>query len=65
MHGGVTGMVQAIKVDPEHGTDIVYIMTDLEQTEITVRRDQVGTTHAHPLTRIWPPVNQRRARFRT
>lgn len=47
MHGGVTGMVQAIKVDPEHGTDIVYIMTDLEQTEITVRRDQVGTTHAH------------------
>lgn len=42
VHGGVTGMVQAIKVDPEHGTDIVYIMTDLEQTEITVRRDQVG-----------------------
>jgi hypothetical protein len=45
VHGGVTGMVQAIKHDPEHGTENVYIMTDLEQTEIIVRRDQVKVSH--------------------
>lgn len=38
-------MVQAVREDPAHGSgEFVYLMTDLEQVEIVVRRDQVGQT---------------------